>query len=325
MKGLLGGALLGAVVAALAAAGLSTASAAPTPVLPSPQTVVSWPFVAPYGSFAEGMAFAGGALYVSHTTWGETTNTGAIERIPLRGGTPRTIVSGIDTGYGLLAGLAFDPQGRLYVALAAFSDSVRTAVLRVGEDGQLTPVLYLPSDAFPNGLAFSGNYLYVTDPDLGAIWRVRVGSAPVTQTVPWLQDPALAPVKGLGTNGIAFRGNTLYVTQYDRGQILTSTLATDGSPGPLHVFAQDRALITADGIAFDPLGNLWVTVNGNHNDSGSIVVVTPLGGVLELAHNPAWLDYPTQPAFAGTLGLYVANGSFNNGTPGVIRWATPTF
>jgi sugar lactone lactonase YvrE len=326
MKGLLRGGLLGAVVAALAAAGLSTASAAPNPVLPAPQTVVSWSFVAPYGSFGESMAFAGNALYVSHTTWGETSNAGAIERIPLRGGTPRTIVSGIDAGYGLLAGVAFDPQGRLYVARAAFSDSVPTAVLRVGEDGQLTPVLYLPSEAFPNGLAFSGNYLYVTDPDLGAIWRVRLGSTPVTQTDPWLQDPALAPVKGLGTNGIAFRDNTLYVTQYDRGQILTSTLAPDGSPGPLHVFAQDRALITADGIAFDPLGNLWVTVNGNHtNDSGSIVVVTPEGGVHVLAHNPAWLDYPTEPVFAGALGLYVANGSFNSGTPSVIRWATPPF
>jgi hypothetical protein len=324
MKGLLRGGLL-AVVAAIAATGFGTASAAPKPIPTSPETVASWPFAAPYGSFAESMAFAGNALYVSHTTWGETTNTGAIERIPLRGGTPTTIVSGIDTGYGLLAGLAFDPQGRLYVALAAFSDSTPTAVLRVGENGQLTPVLYLPSDAFPNGLAFSGNYLYVTDPDLGAIWRARLGSAPLTQNVPWLQDPALAPVRGLGTNGIAFRGNTLYVTQYDLGQILTSTLATDGSPGPLHVFAQNRALITADGIAFDPLGNLWVTVNGSHNDSGSIVVVTPLGAVHVVADNPAWLDYPTQPVFAGTLGLYVANGSFNNGTPSLVRWATPTF
>ena len=325
MKGLLRGGLVGAVVAAVVAAGLSTASAAPKPVMPTPQMVASWPFVAPYGSFAESMAFAGSALYVSRTTWGETTNTGTIERIPLTGGKPSTIVSGIDTGYGLLAGVAFDPQGQLYVALAAFSDSVRTAVLSVGEDGQLTPVLYLPSDAFPNGLAFSGNYLYVTDPDLGAIWRARLGRAPVTQTVPWLRDPALAPGKGLGVDGIAIRDNTLYLTQYDRGQILTSTLAADDSPGPLHVFAQDRALVTADGIAFDSLGNLWATVNGSHNDRGSIVVLTPQGGVRVLAENPSWLDYPTQPIFAGSLGLYVANGSFNNGAPSVIHWATPPF
>ena len=187
----------------------------------------------------------------------------------------------------------------------------------VEPDGRLTPVLYLPSEAFPNGLAFSGNYLYVTDPDLGAIWRVKLGGAPVTQTVPWLQDPALAPVKALGVDGITFRGNTLYVTQYDRGQILTTTVGRDGSPGPLQVFAKDRALITADGIAFDPLGNLWVTVNGP--TSGRIVVVLPVTGrVVVLADQPAWLDYPTQPVFVFPLTLYVSNGSYNNGAPSVI-------
>ena len=326
MKGLLRSGLLAAVLATVAFAGLGAASAASTSVLPTPQTMVSWPFADTYGSFVESMAFGGGALYVSHTTWGATTDTGAIERVPLSGGAPTAIVSGIDAGYGLLAGVAFDPQGRLYVAVAAFSDTVPTAVLRVGADGRLTPVLYLPSDAFPNGLAFSGNYLYASDPDLGAIWRVKLGGPAVAQTVPWLQDPALAPVKALGVDGIAFRGNTLYVTQYDRGQILTTTVGRDGSPSPLQVFARDRALITADGIAFDPLGNLWVTANGHYpSDNGSLVMVTPNGTVRVLADNMPWLDYPTQPIFAGSLGLYVANGSFDIGTPSVVHWATLPF
>lgn len=326
MKWLLRSGLLAAVLAAVAFGGLGAASAASTSVLPPPETVQSWPSVAPYGSFVESMAFGGGALYASHTTWGVTTNVGTIERVPLDGGTPMPVVSGIDAGYGLLAGVAFDPQGRLYVAIAAFSDTVPTAVLRVGAEGRLTPVLYLPSEAFPNGLAFSGNYLYVTDPDLGAIWRVKLGGAPVTQTVPWLQDPALAPVKALGADGIAFRGNTLYVTQYDRGQILTTTVGRDGSPSPLQVFAKDRALITADGIAFDPLGNLWVAVNGHYpSNSGSIVTVAPNGTVRVLAENMPWLDYPTQPTFAGSFGLYLANGSFNIGTPSIVRWATLPF
>jgi sugar lactone lactonase YvrE len=326
MKGLLRSGLLAAVLTTVAFSGVSSVSAASTSVLPSPQTVTSWPFVPLSGSFVESMAFSGGNLYVSHTTWGETADTGAIERVPLNGGPPTPIVSGIDAGYGLLTGVAFDPQGRLYVAVAAFSDTVRTAVLRVGADGRLTPVLYLPPDAFPNGLVFSGNYLYVTDSDLGAIWRVKLGGAPVTQTVPWLRDPALAPVKAFGANGIAFRGNTLYVTQYDRGQILTSTIARDGMPGALHVFADDRALVTADGIAFDPFGNLWVTANGHYpSDSGRIVTVMPDGSVRVLADNMPWLDYPTQPVFAGPFGLYVANGSFNNGTPSVVRWPTLPF
>lgn len=326
MQGLLRGGLLAAALAMLAFVGQGTSSAASTSVLQPPETVASYSFVAPFGSFAESMAFAGGALYVSHTTWGSTTNTGAIERVPLSGGAPTTVAAGIDTGNGLLAGVAFDPQGRLYVAVAAFSDTVRTAVLRVGDGGRLAPVLYLPSEAFPNGLAFSGGYLYVTDPDLGAIWRVRPGGGPVYQTVPWLQDPALGPVKGLGVDGIAFRGNTLYATQYDRGQILTTTVARDGSPGPLQVFAKDRALVTADGIAFDPLGRLWVTVNGHYpSNSGGIVVVTPGGSVRTLAADMPWLDYPTQPVFAGPSGLYVANGSFDLGTPSVVRWTALPF
>ena len=323
MKWFLRSGLFAAVLATVALGGVGAASAASTSVLPSPETIQSWPFVAPYGSFVESMAFGGGALYVSHTTWGVTANVGTIERVPLNGGAPTPIVSGIDAGYGLLAGLAFDPQGRLYVAVAAFSDTVPTAVLRVGADGRLTPVLYLPPEAFPNGLAFSGNYLYVTDPDLGAIWRLKLGGAPETQTVPWLQDPALAPVKALGADGIAFRGNTLYVTQYDRGQILTTTVGRDGSPSPLQIFARDRALIKADGIAFDPRGDLWVTTNGHYpSDSGSIVTVAPTGTVGVVADNMPWLDYPTQPIFAGAFGLYVANGSFNIGTPSVVHWAT---
>jgi hypothetical protein len=324
MKRLFLGAVLISVLAMFVGAGSGTA--APKPLLPPPQTVASWPFADPYGSFAESMAYAGNALYVSRTTWGETTNSGAIERIPLRGGPPTTVAAGIDTGYGLLAGLAFDPQGRLYVAVAAFSADVPTGVFRVGDGGRLTPVLYLPSDAFPNGLAFLGGDLYVTDPALGAVWRVGHAEAPVTQDSPWLQDQALAPVKDLGVDGIAFRGHTLFLTQYDRGQILTAAVDPGGSPGALHVLAKHPSLVTADGVAFDRLGNLVVTLNGHQpNDNGSLVSVAPDGSVDVLASGAPWLDYPTQPVFAGPFGLYVANGSFANGTPSIVSWPTPPF
>jgi hypothetical protein len=57
----------------------------------------------------------------------------------------------------------------------------------------------------------------------------------------------------------------LYVTLYDRGQILTSTLARDGSPRPLQVFAKDRALITADGF---PSGAFTLNDRGAHELKG---------------------------------------------------------
>jgi sugar lactone lactonase YvrE len=325
MNVLLRGALIAALVGAVAT-GSSAASAAPRPLLPTPQTLMSWELTPPYGSFAESMAYEGRALYVSRTTWGEATNSGAIERIPLNGGPPTTVASGIDTGYGLLAGLTFDPQGRLYVAVAAFSGDVPTGVFRVRPGGQLTPVLYLPSGAFPNGLAYAGGYLYVTDAALGAVWRAGLTATPLTQTSPWLQDQALAPLQDLGVDGVAFRGHTLFLTQYDAGRILTTTVGPDGSAGPLHVFADDRSLVTSDGITFDPVGNLWVTVNGRSpGHSGSLVLVTPNGSVSALATDPPWLDYPTQPVFADGLGLYLVDGSFRNGTPGVIHWPALPF
>ena len=323
IKWLVRAGLLAVLGVAFSLTGMTTAAAADAPRIAAPHVMASWPFTDPYGSFVESMALGRDGLYVSRTTWGETSNTASVERVPLvGGGAPAPIVSGIDTGlYGLLTGLAFDQQGRLYVARAAPSDTVQSAVFRVGPHGKLTSVVDLPSDSFPNGLAFYGDYLYVADSELGAIWRVRPEGRAETQTVPWLQDPALAPVTSLGANGITFRGNTVYVAQYDRGQILSATIRANGSPGPLHVWAEDPALVTADGIAFDTFGNLWVATTGDGaTSSGGLAVVTPAGHVRVLAENLPALDYPTQPVVALPWSILVSNGSYFNGAPSVVGW-----
>lgn len=320
MKWLLHAVAVTVLATAITSSAGTTARAAVAAV-PAPQTLASWT-TDPFGSFAESMTLGkDGALYVSRTIWGEDTNVGEIDRVPLDGGPVTALVSGADTGYGLFTGVASDPEGRLYVAVASFIDGSPTGVMRVEPNGKLKPILELPTGAFPNGLAFFDGDLYVTDPLLGAIWRVQVtGKKPILQTEPWLVDPALAPVTDLGPDGIAFRGRTMYVTQYDRGQILTATIARDGTPGTLHVFADDPALVTADGVAFDRSGNLWVTVNGDGAaDHGRIALVTRAGGVVVLADNTPWLDYPTQPVLTQS-GLYVSNGSFGNGLPSVVGW-----
>jgi len=317
--------ILRILVFALAAVAVTASGVAAAPTargtLSPPRTVASWPFVAPYGTFAESMALGSdGYLYVSRTTWGEHTDFGAIVRVPVGGGATRSVVEHVNVAAGLFAGVAFDPQGRLYVALASFSDDVTTGVMRVEPNGTLVPVLVLPEGAFPNGLAFFDGYLYVTDPALGAIWRAPIGGAAVTQSTPWFQSDALAPGKTLGPDGIAFRGHTMYVTQYDRGQILAIDVGAGGTRSPTRVFAQGSSLKTSDGIAFDSSGNLWVTVNGNGTtDRGRIVVVSPTGSATTVAGDVPWLDYPTQPVFGGTT-LYVANGSYGNGTPSVVVW-----
>jgi sugar lactone lactonase YvrE len=305
------------LAACVVATGAVAASGTAAPnALPGPQTIASWPFVQPDGSFAESMAYGSdGHLYVSHTIWGQT-DVGEIDRVPLTGGPVRTVAT-FDAGVGMFTGLAIDERNRMYIAFPSFSDAVPSAIMRVEGSGRLTPVLYLPSSVFPNGLVFHGGYLYVTDALLGVVWRAQLGSKPVTETVPWLSDPALAPVTELGPDGIAFSGSTMYVSQYDRGEILTSVVAPDGSPGPLHVLASDPALVTVDGIAFGPDGNLWVTVNENR-----LAYVTAAGTVVVVADGVPWLDYPTQVVF-GPRGMYVVNGSYSVGAPSVIGWPSP--
>lgn len=178
------------VLATAITSSAGSAARAAVAAVPAPQTLASWT-TDPYGSFAESMTLGkDGALYVSRTIWGETeedTNAGEIDRVPLGGGAVTPLVSGADAGHGLFTGVATDRAGRLYVAVASFSDDSPTGVMRVEPNGMLKPVLELPTGAFPNGLAFFDGDLYVTDPVLGAIWRVQVpGKKPVVQTEPWL-------------------------------------------------------------------------------------------------------------------------------------------
>lgn len=302
------------VLGMVGSAGARTRSAPPFG-----RTVAAWPYAAPYGSFAEGMTLGpDGYLYVSRTIWGDDTNTAMIERISPSGRFHNTVVDSFDVDSGLLAGLAFDTKGRLYTAVATFSEDRPPCVARLGSNGTLSCVLTLPSGSFPNGLAFHDGYLYVTDASLGAVWRFDPDGNAVTQTQPWLQDPSLEPLQdeGLGPDGIAFRGSTLYITHYDRGAILKVTILSNGSPGPLQTFAASPALVSADGIAFDLLGDLWVTVNGP--GTGRLAVVLRSGRILVVANQPAWLDYPTQPVFASPGSLYISNGSYDNGAPSVI-------
>lgn len=217
-----------------------------------------------------------------------------------------------------LTGVTFDARGRLYVAEIRYSDDFSTfhgVIDRVDPQG-VTEIATLPEDAFPNGLVFHDGYLYASDSLLGAIWRVRPQQHGVEIMTPWLQSSLLDPVDFLGANGIAFRGDRLYVVVSDTGLVTQATVRPNGSPGPLRPVLQDDRLISGDGVAFDPLGGLWITTNGPV--TGGLFLLAPTGRLVTVADQPAWLDYPTQPVF-GTFGtLYVENGSFDNGTANIV-------
>jgi sugar lactone lactonase YvrE len=283
--------------------------------------VANFPIQGGIGAFAESMAIDGqGNLYASVTDWAPdfTDNAGQVWKISRSGALSRF---GAQVETGILTGLAFDGYGRLYVGVVPF-DPIAGApgVVRIESSGTVTRVLTLPADAFPNGLAFRGCDLYVSDSATGAIWRIRPGTANQSPIAPWFQDAALAPVTGLGVNGIAFWSDSLFAVNADTGTVIRIPVGRNGSAGGPVVVASNPSLVTADGLAFDVTGRLWITVN--KDVGGALVQVTQDGSTRVVVDSRHWLDYPTQPVF-GTSGsdgttLFVANGSWNIGAPNVV-------
>ena len=146
----------------------------PSPLVP--RLIASFPTGYEYNSFAESLALSRtGDLYATVTIWQDATwNTGQLWRI-MPDGEMRQL--GADLEVGILSGLAFDDAGNLYAGLITFDrDGVPSGVLRFAPDGTATRAVTLPAGAFPNGLAFHGGYLYISDSSWGAVWRARPGA-----------------------------------------------------------------------------------------------------------------------------------------------------
>jgi len=262
------------------------------------------------GDFPESLAVdRSGTLYTSLGFIGE------VVKVTPRG--HQQLLAHLDVGSagGLITGLAFDSAGNLYVADATFEESpTPPGIFRIGARGVVTRVATLPADSFPNGLAFHDGTLYFTDSTLGAIWRLPPGG----KATIWLQDALLAPktADGIGANGLAFWRGSCYVAVSDSGTIVRVPFGAGGHPGAPVVVAQANLLQTADGIAFDIKGNLYIAVNDNR-----LVRLASDGALTQLAAKSDGLAYPTQPAF-GTTGstrttLYLTNGAYYGGTPDI--------
>jgi sugar lactone lactonase YvrE len=311
------------LLAALCAGAVAPTRAAATTNAPDLTTTFS---PGDWGSFAEGMAADDhGSLFVSLTTWGyadETTadsNTGELWRITPGG--HKELAASMDLSpYGMLLGVAADRRGRIYVACYDMGTGlVGNGVYRLGEDGGLAQVVALPEGAWANGLAFHQGRLYITDSAGGSVWRVRLGDGVATPRRPWSDEAQLKPAGpgGIGANGIAFLGDDLYVSVADHGRVVRIPVRADGTAGAARRVCQNAALKSADGIAFDAFGRLWITVNAGTTGaapSGALYRLTPAGRLTTIADDPGWLDYPTQPVFGTTLRtagtLYVENGAF---------------
>lgn len=298
---------LGAVVAAgaLLVAAPAGVTARGTPGGPNPPQPVT---TFPAGSFPESLAVRDGNAYVSLGFQGAvmkvTTSAGAVQTTEY--------ASGLPIGDGLLTGIAFDSVGNLYVAAATFAADPAPGVFAIpAGGGSFSRVVTLPAGSFPNGLAFRGGELYVSDSDLGAIWRVQPTTSNTTLTQPWYESALIAPTRGLGANGIAFDATAqhLYVAVADSGRIVRLALSPDGAVSATSVVTEQEQLRTVDGISLDVAGDLYATVNATNR---LYRLTLPDATLTRLANRSDGLSYPTQSAFDGTM-LYLTNGAFYNG------------
>ena len=319
-------------LAGLAVAGLITSmsvvpAGAVPPTTPDPGQLNDSAIVAtfasgPNGSFAESMTDDGhGGLMVSLTTWYPDENGISGQLWTLTPGSPPAAFGpAIPLGMNAqLLGVTVAEDGSAYVAVAnwAADGTPPSGVLHVTPTA-VTTVMTLPQGSAPNGIALRDGLLYVSDSWGGCVWRgsATVPSAPQT---PWFASPLLAPDPAaeiqIGANGIAYRAGAMYVTNWSTGLILRIVIGGRDEAGPARLFAQDPLLKEADGITFDAIGRAWVTVNIN---GGSLVVLEP-NGRLTLATTPVGaLQYPTQAIIGADGTVYVANGSFFDGTPSVV-------
>lgn len=245
--------------------------------LTSPLTVLTAGYDTP-----EGPAFdqAGDLLFVS-------SDTGSILRV-----TPEGLTSlFVNTG-GIPAGLAFHPDGTLFIADSG--PSVH-GILTVTPDGAMTTVV----DAYDgtpfngaNDLVFAANgMLYFSDPygstmanPVGAFYRLH-------------PDRRLEQIdRGLAfPNGVALAadGSAVFLAETWPNRIHRYPIAADGTIGPRAVFAELSGEPGPDGMAFDENGDLYVA----HYDGERVDVIDPSGAVVDAIPVPG--AKPTNAAFGG--------------------------
>jgi hypothetical protein len=240
--------------------------------------------VLPAGNFPEGIAVDGRTLYVSNRRFvfvpeeGTLVTSSEILKIAPTG-TVSVFATFLDTdepdANGVL-GLAISPGGTVYAALDT-RKAASKGVWRISGAGGMVRLAESETMEFPNGLTFdlAGN-LYVTDSELGEVWRFR----PDGTGGPWAHDALLEPLPfdpfGFpvpGANGIAFfPPNHLYVANTEHGLILHILINDDGTAGPVELVAghpvtpdpsawiPDFRLWTADGVAADENGDIHVVI-----------------------------------------------------------------
>ncbi|GAB3893846.1 hypothetical protein GCM10029964_071280 [Kibdelosporangium lantanae] len=169
------------------------------------------------------------------------------ERTPLAT-LPKPADGGVHTpilGFPIATGIVRARDGVLYVGYAS-GDATLTGIWRVSPGIPPRRVIPFPANSFPNGMALTGDTLYVADSALGKIWRASVcGGEPTT----WATGPALEATSGFAANGLKIHNDAIWASNTTQGTLLRVPIRRDGSAGEIQPKA--TGLTAIDDFAFN--------------------------------------------------------------------------
>ena len=208
------------------------------------------------------------------------------------------------------SGIAFNPQGDLFVAVGPFSEVVRIRGAELNPAKPGATQTFATGTAGANGIVFDRQgILFVSGGASGIVSRVGANGGAAEPAVQIGKHTRTLPdgktQQAIVANGLELDSKgVLHVADTARGAIWKVAIGPDGKGGKPTLLAQSPLLEGADGLAFDWNDNLWVAAN----ERNAIITVAPDGQVKEIAKNGSQgpLEFPSAIVFVGDT-AYIAN------------------
>lgn len=185
-----------------------------------------------------------------------------------------------DSGIGAVSGMAFSPDGSLYVVDRVDCDPRKSTskLKKIAADGTISDFGKVTEDEILNSLVFTPDgLLYATDTQLS---EVRVYT-PDGQGQTWWEVPEQGTDDARPT-GLAYdeANNALLVADSSSGTIFRVSITPEGEPGEVtELYHQSQHEL--DGLTLDDSGNLIFTIY----DSGEVAMLETNGTFTILAEN----------------------------------------
>ena len=226
-----------------------------------------------------------------------------------------------ETGVACPMGIAFAPDGDLYVAdnqgWVKPNDKGRILRLKMKDGQPVASVVVAYGMSHPNGVRIHQGHLYVTQsllvkegdqPLVSGVYRFKLDDRGVKVNNTLDDENLLATFKTLdpdcqyGADGLVFdsKGN-LYVGNFGDATIHKISFDARGDVASNTIFAKGDCMKSVDGICVDSDDNIYVADFSNN----AICLVSPGGQVSLLAKSPdcdgskGGLDQPGEPLVRG--------------------------